>query len=162
MPDALLRERVAWLEMELQAAEMAGFRRLTPPPFPLTESEIQFAEIQNTQSAATATTQAVPIGEQVIPYQQISEQPQVPTARIQTGQPGATEVIPFQQISEQPQMQTARIQTGQPGAAEAGNQTGGIPSGILRKPAGWNGSTPFKGFASALTIYFRATGISRE
>ena len=32
----------------------------------------------------------------------------------------------------------------------------------MRKPGSWNGSTLFRGFASSLTIYFRATGLVRE
>ena len=43
--DALLRERVAKLEMELQLAEMARLRHLKPPPIPLAGSRNQTVEI---------------------------------------------------------------------------------------------------------------------
>ena len=33
---------------------------------------------------------------------------------------------------------------------------------LVRKPGSWNGSTPFRGLASSLMIYFKSTGLDQE
>ena len=45
VPEFLLREQVQRLEMELQMAQQAGFRRITPPPFPAAGPRPQAGEI---------------------------------------------------------------------------------------------------------------------
>ena len=45
VPDFLLREQVQRLEMELQMAQQAGFRRITPLPFPASGPGIQAGDV---------------------------------------------------------------------------------------------------------------------
>ena len=56
------------------------------------------------------------------------------------------------------QMRTQAAQAEAPSAAHSA----GISPSAVRKPGSWNRSTPFRGFAASLTIYFRATGLARE
>ena len=45
VPELLLREQVQRLEMELQMAQQAGFRRITPPPFPASGPGLQAGDV---------------------------------------------------------------------------------------------------------------------
>ena len=45
VPKFLLREQVQRLEMELQMAQQAGFRRITPPPFPASGPGLQAGDV---------------------------------------------------------------------------------------------------------------------
>ena len=54
VPEFLLREQVQRLEMELQMAQQAGFRRITPPPFPASgpgpqASDVLMADVPTSQ-----------------------------------------------------------------------------------------------------------------
>ena len=67
-------------------------------------------------------------------------------------------------LGQMPDSQIAiqmRTQAAQAEASTSALSVGISPSAV-RKPGSWNGSTPFRGFASSLTIYFRATGLARE
>ena len=64
--------------------------------------------------------------------------------------------MPDSQIATQMRTQAAQAE------ASAPAHSAGISPNAVRKPGSWNGSTPFRGFASSLTIYFRATGLARE
>ena len=134
VPEFLLREQVQRLEMELQMAQQAGFRRITPPPLPasgpgLQAGEILMADVPTSQGGdVQMSDQAGNLAGQMLDSQ-------IPT-----------------------QMRTQAAQAEAPSAAHSA----GISPSAVRKPGSWNGSTPFRGFAASLTIYFRATGLARE
>ena len=75
--------------------------------------------------------------------------------RDQAGNPSGQ--MPDSQIATQMRTQAAPRQKHLPPAHSAG-----ISLSAVRKPGSWNGKNPFRGFASSLTIYFRATGLARE
>ena len=64
--------------------------------------------------------------------------------------------MPDSQIATQMRTQAAQAE------AFAPAHSAGISPSTVRKLGSWNGSTPFRGFASSLTIYFKATGLARE
>ena len=74
--------------------------------------------------------------------------------RDQAGNPSRQ--MPNSQIATQMRTQAAQAE------ASAPAHSAGISPSAVRKPGSWNGSTPFRGFASSLMIYFRATGLARE
>ena len=134
VPEFLLREQVQRLEMELQMAQQAGFRRITPPPFPASGPGLQAGDVL---MADVPTSQGGDV--------QMRDQ-----AGNLSGQ------MPDSQIATQMRTQAAQAE------ASAPAHSAGISPNAVRKPGSWNGSTPFRGFASSLTIYFRATGLARE
>ena len=73
--------------------------------------------------------------------------------RDQAGNPSRQ--MPDSQITTQMGTQAAQAETFAPA------HSAGISPSTMRQLGSWNGSTPFLGFASSLTIYFRATGLAR-
>ena len=130
----LLREQVQRLEMELQMAQQAGFRRITPPPFPASGTGLQAGDVL---MADVPTSQGGDV-----------------QMRDQAGNPSWQ--MPNSQIATQMRTQAAQAE------ASTSAHSAGISPSVVRKPGSWNGSTPFRCFASSLTIYFRATRLARE
>ena len=134
VPDFLLREQVQRLEMELQMAQQAGFRRITPPPFPASGPGLQAGDVVMAD----------------VPTSQGGD------AQMRDRAGNASRQMPDSQIATQMGTQAAQAETSAP------THSVGISPSAVRKPGSWNGSTPFRGFASSVTIYFRANGLARE
>ena len=115
-------------------AQQAGFRRITPLPFPVSGAGLQAGDV----------VMAV-----------------VPTSQGGNAEMRNQARNPSRQMLDSQIVTQMRTQAAQAEASALAHSAGISPS-MVRKPGSWNGSTLFWGFASSLTIHLRATKLARE